>query len=72
MAFFSRGDGKKLDIEEVEGGWLLTWSDPSIDEDEDRERYSQMWPPIGKRRRSSGKQIFTDKKKLIKRLQDFL
>ncbi|WP_170984481.1 hypothetical protein [Rhodoligotrophos defluvii] len=57
---------KKVVVEELEGGWVLDWHDPRKIED-----YSR-WLYLDNRPSTSGREIYTDKKKLLKRLTDFL
>lgn len=67
---FIRPSRKTVAIEVVDGGWVLDWADPAIDEDH-LDRLNQQWPRP-KAPKSSGREIFTDRKKLLKRIEGFL
>lgn len=59
---------KSVTIKKVDGGWIFEWSDPSADDDYDS---YQSWPRRA-RPETSGTEIFTDAKKLMKRVADFI
>ena len=57
---------KKVEITVTDNGFVLEWSDDTKD---DHYRI-QSWPHDSKKTR--GVEIYSDKKKLLKRLTDFL
>lgn len=72
MALYSRSNEKTFTVEAVSGGWVFVWSDPSIDDEFDRkERGGMSWPSLP-RPASSGRLIFTDRKKLMKHIDGFI
>jgi hypothetical protein len=60
---------KSISVEAVSGGWVFDWSDPSLDKRDSH--LGTSWPERP-RPATDGREIFTDKKKLVKRIGDFL
>jgi hypothetical protein len=53
---------KTVSVEAVDGGWVLDWDDPSKDDDDNHSHSYRIRTP------TSGREIFTDRKKLLKRI----
>lgn len=59
---------KSFTVEPLEGGYLFTWKDNSLVE----HVKNYMYPERKDTPKTFGKEIFTDKKKLLKRIETFL
>lgn len=72
MAMFGNGN-KSFDVECVSGGWIFKWRNPSAaDAFHERKRHYVSYPDYEREPKTSGTEIFTDKKKLTKRIADFV
>ena len=59
---------KTITVEKADGGWVLDWNDPREPRVVDQ---MQVWPSPPEKP-TSGREIYTDQKKLLKRITEFL
>lgn len=71
MAYGTQSE-KTFTVEAIPGGWIFVWADPAIDDEYDRSTSGGVSWPARSRPISTGRTVFTDRKKLMKQIDSFI